>query len=213
MMKFKSSKNLRLWCVLALVPVVLSILIAGYAKYKYDEIQQTATGDTEDWEPNEREDSRIANREVLNVSENEISINDLTSDSMAADFLTPEYLEAESAILMAKNGVLEPMADDDAMEDELLASDEMLEMDDEGNPVIYDVAEGEWLAVIALKLYGSKAFWGYIFDVNRDLLPTPNDVKAGMALYLPNPSYYEIDTTKIESIQKAAFFSAGLLKE
>lgn len=211
-MKIKSSKNLRLWCSLALVPVVLSLLIAGYGKYKYDELALTATGDTEDWEPNEREERRIANREVLNVNENEISLNGIAGDSVAAGFLTPEYMETLSAIKMARSGALE-LSDEEDFAAELMATDDMLEMDGEGNPVIYDVAEGEWLAVIALKLYGNKAYWGYIFDVNRDLLPTPNDVKAGMALYLPNAVYYKIDTTKIESLRMAAEFSARLLKE
>lgn len=211
-MKIKSSKNLRLWCSLALVPVILSLLIAGYGKYKYDELALTATGDTEDWEPNEREERRIANREVLNVNENEISLNGIDGDSVAPEFLTPEYMEAASAIKMARSGTLES-SDDVELTDELMAADDMLEMDGEGNPVIYDVSEGEWLAVIALKLYGNKAYWGYIFDVNRDLLSTPNDVKAGMALYLPNTVYYKIDTTKIESLHRAAEFSARLLKE
>ena len=94
-----------------------------------------------------------------------------------------------------------------------MASDEMLEMDEEGNPVIYDVSEGEWLASIALKLYGHKVYWGYLYDVNRDLLKSPDDLKAGMQLYLPNREYFGIDTTSTQSIQQAALRAANLLNE
>ena len=204
-----SSKNLKLWLILAAVPILLSFLIVGYAKFKYEEQAKTASNMTDDWEPNERENERIARREVLNAEENSILLN--ISDSTQQDFLTPEYLEAEAEIAKAKREInREKVA---LQPSQIMVDDEKLQMDEEGNPVVYEVNDGEWLASIALKLYGSKAFWGYLYEVNRDMLHSPDDVKAGMELYLPNREYYNIDTTNIQSVQQAAILSASFLNE
>lgn len=207
-----SSKNLKLWLILAAVPIVLSFLIVGYAKYEYEGQALTASNTVDDWEPNERENERIARREVLDTEENSILLNISNNDSDQHRFLTPEYLEAEAKLARArseiKNGdVILPS------NDRIMVEDEKLEMDEEDNPVVYEVTEGEWLASIALKLYGSKAFWGYLYEVNRDMLNTPNDLKAGMELYLPNKEYYHIDSTNTQSIQDAAIKSAAFLNE
>ena len=47
------------------------------------------------------------------------------------------------------------------------------------------VNEGSRLTWIAYKAYGHKAFWVYIYDANRNQLKTPNDVKIGMELAIP----------------------------
>lgn len=208
----QSSKNLRLWCSLALVPIILSLMIAGYGRYKYNESHANAAPDgTEDWEPNLLEERRNARLEVLSMEGNTIELN-LTHDDSLAQFLSPEYLEAEALIAQVRNESLETWQEDEA-DDEVMVDDEMLEMDDGGDPVIYDVSEGEWLASIAQKLYGHKNFWGYIYEVNRDLMKSPDDVKAGMELYLPNQDYFGIDSTNTQSIQRAAAHSAAILNK
>lgn len=181
-----SSKNLKLWLVLAAVPIVLSFIIVGYAKYEYDDQAKTATSDVDDWEPNERENERIARREVLDTEENSILLNIADEDINSQEILPTKY-EIEE--------------------------EEKLELNGAGDPVVYEVDHGEWLASIALKLYGSKAFWGYIYEVNRDMLSSPDDVKAGMELYLPNKDFYHIDSTNTQSIQEAAKVSASFLSE
>lgn len=209
-----SNKNLRLWCCLALVPIILSLLIAGYGRYKYNEFHSTDAPDgTEDWEPNTLEEGRIARREVLNVEENLMQLNLDSADEGSNQFLTPEYLEAEAEIAEILQARQTGSLPDEMIDEGPMASDEMLEMDEEGNPVIYDVSEGEWLASIALKLYGHKVYWGYLYEVNRDLLKSPDDLKAGMQLYLPNREYFGIDTTSTQSIQQAALRAANLLNE
>lgn len=203
------TKNVRLWCILALVPILLSFLIVGYAKYKYEDQTKTAAFADDDWEPDERENERIARREVLDAEENRILLNLDGTDSVKPAFLTPEYIEAEVEMAMARSGVQEA----DLEPEVAMVEDEQLAMDEDGNPVIYEVSEGEWLASIALKLYGSKAFWGYIYEVNHDMLHSPRDVMAGIELYLPNIEYYHIDSNNIQSVQKAAKVSAAYLNE
>ena len=206
-----SSRNLKLWLILAAVPIVLSFLIGGYAKYKYEEPAKTASNQEDDWEPNEREDERIARREVLDTEENSILLNINNEEDANQNFQTPEYLEAEAAIAKARMEINKK--DLNVQPDKIMVEDEKLELDEESNPVVYEVNDGEWLASIALKLYGNKAFWGYLYEVNRDMLHSPDDVKAGMELYLPNKEYYHIDSTNVQSIQKAAKLSATYLNE
>lgn len=206
-----SSKNLKLWLILAAVPIVLSFLIVGYAKYKYEEQAKTATNQRDDWEPNKRENERIARRKVLDTEESSILLNINNEDSVKQSFLTPEYLEAEAEMARVKNEIKNNRFS--IQPERVMVEDEKLQMDEGGNPVVYEVNEGEWLASIALKLYGSKAFWGYLYEVNRDMLHSPDDVKAGMELYLPNIEYYHIDSTNIQSLQEAAKVSAAYLNE
>ena len=206
-----SSKNLKLWLMLAAVPIILSILIICYAKYNYEEQEKTAVRIANDWEPNEREIERIYKREVLDTEENSILLNINNEEDAIQNFQTPEYLEAEAAIAKARMEINNKELN--VQPDRIMVDDEKLQMDEEGNPVVYEVNDGEWLASIALKLYGSKAFWGYLYEVNRDMLHSPDDVKAGMELYLPNREYYNIDTTNIQSVQQAAILSASFLNE
>ena len=206
-----SSKNLKLWLMLAAVPIILSILIICYAKYNYEEQEKTAVRIANDWEPNEREIERIYKREVLDTEENSILLNINNEEDAVQNFQTPEYLEAEAAIAKARMEINNKELN--VQPDRIMVDDEKLQMDEEGNPVVYEVNDGEWLASIALKLYGSKAFWGYLYEVNRDMLHSPDDVKAGMELYLPNREYYKIDTTNIQSVQQAAILSASFLNE
>lgn len=82
----------------------------------------------------------------------------------------------------------------------------------DGKPVTVVLNQGERLTLIAEKLFGNKAFWPYIFDANSDKLKSPNQVQAGMKLYLPDPAHYGIDAKSAESIRKANNRGAQLLK-
>lgn len=82
----------------------------------------------------------------------------------------------------------------------------------DGKPVTVVLQQGERLTLIAEKHFGNKAFWPYIFDANSDKLKSPNNVPAGMTLYLPDPAHYGIDAKSSESIRKANNRGAQLLK-
>lgn len=81
----------------------------------------------------------------------------------------------------------------------------------DGTPKIHVLAAGERLTVVALDVYGDKAFWGYIYDVNAFQIPNPNNVPVGTKLYLPDPSYYNIDASDPASVRKASNRSAKVL--
>src|SRR5438093_7311495 len=49
----------------------------------------------------------------------------------------------------------------------------------------YVVQEGDTLSSIAAKLYHDAGTWQTIFDANRDLLNTPDDLQVGQTLRIP----------------------------
>lgn len=83
---------------------------------------------------------------------------------------------------------------------------------EDGQPVMVTLNPGERLTIISLNQFGDKAFWPYIFEVNSDRLKAPNLVQAGMKLYLPDPTFYDIDANNDASLRKAKNKGAQLLK-
>lgn len=80
-----------------------------------------------------------------------------------------------------------------------------------GTPMKVTLQQGERLTLIALRYFGSKDFWPYVYEVNKDRLSSPSNVPAGAVLHLPNPSYYGIDALSVESIEKAKEFGREIL--
>lgn len=91
--------------------------------------------------------------------------------------------------------------------------DKMIKRREDGERVFVQLGEGERLTLIALREYGDKAFWGYIFEVNRDHLKSPGHVTVGVKLYLPDEQYWQIDSTDENSLRKARQHCANILKE
>lgn len=54
-------------------------------------------------------------------------------------------------------------------------------------PLEYVVQEGDSLSVVAKRFYGRSSLYGRIFDANRALLRTPDELKPGMRLLIPPP--------------------------
>jgi nucleoid DNA-binding protein/nucleoid-associated protein YgaU len=74
---------------------------------------------------------------------------------------------------------------------------------DDGTRAQIVMQPGDRLTLIAKRLYGHKAYWIYLFEVNRDQLQSPDNVTAGTKLYLPDPSYWHIDSLDHASVQEA----------
>ncbi len=62
---------------------------------------------------------------------------------------------------------------------------------------------GHTLRKIALKKYGHKSFWVYIYQENKALIKNPNNVPIGTKLKLPPKSKYNIDAKDNNSVRKA----------
>jgi nucleoid-associated protein YgaU len=52
---------------------------------------------------------------------------------------------------------------------------------------VHVVAAGETLGTIARKVYGSSRHWKTILDANKDVMATPEKMRVGMRLRLPDP--------------------------
>ena len=78
-------------------------------------------------------------------------------------------------------------------------------------PVI--LTKGQRLTLLALRYYGDKAFWVYIYDANKLKYPNPENIPAGAELTIPQMSKYSIDYKNPESIRKAKNEASKILKQ
>ncbi len=68
------------------------------------------------------------------------------------------------------------------------------------------IERGHTLRNIALKYYGNKSFWVYIYEENKGVIKNPNNVPIGTKLIIPAPEKYGIDpkdTSKIKLARQA----------
>lgn len=72
------------------------------------------------------------------------------------------------------------------------------------NPVAVEVIQpGHTLRNIALKYYGNKSFWVYIYEENKSKIKNINNVPLGTKLTIPAPVKYKINPQDEESVKKA----------
>lgn len=57
-----------------------------------------------------------------------------------------------------------------------------------GGSELYAVKHGDTLWSIARKFYGQGSLWHRIYEANRDKLPEPGRLRAGMQLHIPHES-------------------------
>lgn len=77
-------------------------------------------------------------------------------------------------------------------------------------PRVYDrtkervvIQSGDRLTLLALKYYGHRQYWVYIYEANSDVLSNPNSVEVGMELNIPELNSALIDTTNRKTIEYA----------
>jgi nucleoid DNA-binding protein len=72
------------------------------------------------------------------------------------------------------------------------------------NPLAEETIKyGHTLRNIALKYYGNKSFWVYIYEENKDKIKNINNVPIGTKLTIPAPVKYKINPQDEESVKKA----------
>lgn len=76
-------------------------------------------------------------------------------------------------------------------------------VDDTSAVVKETVNRGVFLTNISLKHYGHKAFWVYIYEENKDIIPNPDNVAAGMVVVIPPAEKYAINAADTVAINKA----------
>ncbi len=65
------------------------------------------------------------------------------------------------------------------------------------------VKPGETFRTLALKYYGDKEFWVYIFLANKSNIPHPNKLNYGKTVVIPSASSSGIDANNPASVAKA----------
>jgi len=65
------------------------------------------------------------------------------------------------------------------------------------------VKPGETFRILALKHYGSKDFWVYIFLANKSEIPHPNKLNYGKTVIIPSASSLGIDANNPNSVADA----------
>ena len=76
-------------------------------------------------------------------------------------------------------------------------------VDDTSAVVKETVSRGVFLTNISLKHYGHKAFWVYIYEENKDIIPNPDNVAAGTVVVIPPAEKYAINAADTVAINKA----------
>ncbi len=77
---------------------------------------------------------------------------------------------------------------------------------------VHRLGRGDRLTLLALEFYGSKDFWVYIYEENKDVMPNPNRLSIGLEVKIPDPCKYAIDADSPSSLAKAKAF-ADVLNE
>jgi nucleoid DNA-binding protein len=73
------------------------------------------------------------------------------------------------------------------------------------------VERGNRLNLFALKYYGNKVFWVYIYQRNQSKLTDPDNIPVGIDLLIPVASDYQIDANSPASVRKAAILQSQIL--
>ena len=123
------------------------------------------------------------------TAEPDTSVLQATSDTLSSDTTKVEVAEPDS---FPSQGIM---------------------LDCLGNPVTVKPLEGDMLTTIAQQYLGNKAFWPYLFWVNRDVLSSPSALITDQILKLPDTEYFSIDANDQESIDKANDFGIKLIKQ
>lgn len=80
--------------------------------------------------------------------------------------------------------------------------------------VIYDtIRPGNMITDMAIKYYGDKDFWGYIFEENRDRIGDPRQVRTGVVVIIPKPEKYGIVRDDPVSLKIARGKAASILAQ
>lgn len=89
---------------------------------------------------------------------------------------------------------------------------EKLLIDSLGAPVKIIATESDKLTSLSQRYFGSSEFWPYFYEVNKEIVASPSSDLSGLELFVPNRSYYEIDASSPQSIEKAKALGIEIIK-
>lgn len=136
-------------------------------------------------------------QEVVQFQDNIFNTpEDLYTDSILSDSIITDSISLRTDSTMQQEPVIQEQVD------------KSLSIFDQ--PRVYNefiatekVISGSRLTRIAERHYGVKEFWVYIFEANRDLLNSPDDISPGMELKIPKLDPRLIDVDNPDCIEYA----------
>lgn len=141
-----------------------------------------------------------------------VGIKPAPVEEVAVEPVTEDTVEAmvDSTLLMYQDSVSNAEAEAFATEDTVAAPERFdihtynYRMAAEA-PVreVVTVIDGSRLTMVAYRAYGSKDFWVYVYDANRDVLRRPSDVNKGMELKIADLPQELTDPDSPEAIEFA----------
>ncbi len=69
------------------------------------------------------------------------------------------------------------------------------------------------LALMAKRYYGSKIYWPYLYDANKDHLSNPNDIKQGTPIRIPKLTPEQLDTTLEQTIINLEYLRESAIQD
>ena len=188
-MKKQTHSDLQLWLMLASIPVLAVVAVYVYGALAFDDnaIVEIDTSLTSE-EQNQRAsaDALDLDREFtapLDVPQANRGMTTTSRPSMVPDLASTPKEQSLSQMLSKKN--------------------ENLRLGSNGHPMLVRVQENDNLESLSARYLGSPAFWPYIFLVNNEKLSSPNAIKAGMTLYLPDSTFYDMNLQDTLALKKA----------
>lgn len=190
--RYTNTPNFRLWFMLAMVPIITLIAVLGYITYAFDD------GFILETDPTAGQESMAANNYERDF------------DNLADPLETSWDQEKTNSILDSQ---VKKIQKQESKKMEEIKIVEKRKIDKYGKPVQVRVQEGETLETMAERYFGNAVFWCYLQDVNADKIDEARGLKQGMALYLPDTAYYQIDSKDVRSVRKAGELSQKLKQE
>lgn len=187
-MKKSSQSALQLWLTLAMIPVLAVVAVYIYGALAFDdnaiiEIDNSLTKDEINKTP------------------------DTESVDLDREFNAPLDQPAHTKTTYQRPSMLPNLPASNGKEKSLTQmlskKNENLRLGSNGHPILVRVQENDNLPTLAARHLGSSAFWPYIYMVNKEKLPSPSALKAGMTLYLPDSVYYNMSLTDTLAIKRA----------
>jgi len=139
---------------------------------------------------------------VVKIGEYTLSLGKQSIDSR------PMNNNPESVVLPENKDTLSEMEKDSVLKDSVISASPLAAP--EVKPVIETIRSGVFLTTLARKYFGHKAFWGYIYEENKDVIKNPNQVPIGTRLTIPSASKYDIDANNRTSVEKAKALAAKI---
>lgn len=130
-----------------------------------------------------------------------------TEQVAATDSIEEEPISAPIELAEEVEAGEEELTEAQILAEFLEASDELENSETSGDAVYEDLItiepmhEASRLTWMAKRFYGSKAYWPYIYDANKDHISNPSKIDVGTPIRVPKLTKAQLDTTSAAYLQ------------